>query len=412
MQKTPHVIVVGAGPAGLIAAETLSKENIRVTIYDRMPSPGRKFLMAGHGGLNLTNALPLDCFIARYGASAKRLEPAIRAFTPDDLRAFADGLGAETFVGTSGRVFPKGMKAAPLLKAWRDQLEKQGVSFVFRARWKGWDGHNGLVFETGDGTKETVHADAVLLALGGASWPHLGSDGTWTDIAKNANMPLAEWEPSNCGFVAPWSDFFAEKFAGYPLKPVALSFGKETIQGEITLTKKGVEGGPVYALSGALREAIKKNGAAILSVDLRPSLEEAELARRFSRPRGSLSLSTYIRKTAGLSPQAVGLIREVERQRSLPIEKPEDLAQTIKKLPLRLTSPASIARAISSAGGLKWEALDVSYMLLNRPGVFAAGEMIDWDAPTGGFLLQACFSTGIAAAKGIINWVYKNHAAR
>ncbi len=410
MKKHPYILIVGAGPAGLISAETLAKENFSVTIVDRMPSPARKFLMAGHGGLNLTNSEDIESFIPRYGAAAKKMEKALRAFSPSDLRAWADDFGQETFVGTSGRVFPKGMKAASLVQKWREKLEKLGVSFVFRERWVGWDASGAMLFEEANGAPKKREADAYLLALGGASWPHLGADGKWTKIFEENKLPVAPLEAANCGFIVPWSDHFSEKFAGLPLKPVTLTFADRTIQGEAMITEEGLEGPPVYALSGALRDAIKKNGEAILTLDLRPGLDAAEWTKRLSKPRGAMSLSTFLRKAGGLAPQAIGLVREIAKKEGFSLEKPKELAALIKALPVRLTATASLKRAISSAGGLKLEAFDDTYMVRARPGVFVAGEMLDWDAPTGGYLLQACFSTGVAAAQGLIKWVYKNRA--
>ncbi len=393
MTNAPHVHIIGGGPAGLIAAETLANAQIAVTLHDRMPSLARKFLMAGHGGLNLTNSEPLDSFIAKYSSATDHIEKAIRAFTPENLRAWCEDLGQETFVGTSGRIFPKAMKASPLLRAWLGRLEKLGVRFALRHRFLGWNEKGDLLFEG----SAPIKADATLLALGGASWPHLGSDGKWANFLG----PAAPFEAANGGFTVPWTPHFAERFAGQPLKPVTLLYKERKIQGEVMLTQKGIEGGPVYALSGALRETIKKDGEAVLTLDLRPGLSEKELLARLHKPRGSQSLSTFLRKAGGLSPQAIGLVREVC---PAPPNEPEALAALIKKLPLRLSAVGPIERAISSAGGLKLESLDENFMLRDRPSVFAAGEMLDWDAPTGGYLLQACFSTGIAAAKGIIRF--------
>jgi len=405
MKKTPSVIIIGGGPAGLIAAETLAQASIDVTIYDRMPSVARKFLMAGHGGLNLTHSEELDSFLPRYGTAMPKLEAAIKSFPPSALRAFSEELGEPTFIGTSGRVFPKSMKAAPLLRPWLARLEKQGVRFVLKHRWLGWNAEKALVFEDSEGQKVTATAKATLLALGGASWPHLGADGKWVDVLTQDQIPVTPLTPANCGFVVPWTEFFADRFAGQPLKPVSLSFGDRTIQGEIMLTREGIEGGPVYALSGALRETLAKENAATLLIDMRPSLTLEELTQRLHQPRGSQSLSTFLRKAGGLSPQAIGLVREVSRAKGLALDTPEQMATLIKALPVALSATASINRAISSAGGLSLDAIDERYMIKSRPGVFAAGEMLDWDAPTGGYLMQACFSTGVAAAKGMIEWL-------
>jgi len=383
-----------------------------VTIYDRMPTPGRKFLMAGHGGLNLTNDEPLELFLTRYSASSPLLAAAIESFPPSALRSWAEGLGQDLFVGTSGRVFPKVMKTSPLLRAWRARLETLGVSFVLRTRWLGWDKNGALLFENEAGGKSTLTPKAYLLALGGASWPQLGSDAAWVPFLQEAQIPLAPFEPSNCGFIAPWSAFFAERFAGQPLKPVTLHFEERTIQGELMITTGGLEGGAIYALSGALRRAIQTQGEATLTLDLRPGLDEATLRSRLSVSRGSQSLSTFLHKAGGLAPQAIGLVREVTHTNPKALESPEKLATLIKALPLKLTATAPIARAISCAGGVKLEALDEQFMVRERPGLFIAGEMLDWDAPTGGYLLQACFSTGMAAAKGIKAWLYNKGLAR
>jgi len=405
MNTKRNILIIGAGPAGLCAAETLAQENVTVTLYDRMPTPGRKFLMAGHGGLNLTNAEPLEKLLTRYQAPNAALSAAIQAFPPEKLRAWADGLGQETFVGTSGRVFPKTMKAASLMKAWRERLEKQGVSFVLNTRWLGWNEDGSLQFENESGIFTAPRPDALLIALGGVSWPELGSDGAWIDFFQKQKIPFAPFEPANCGFIAPWSAPFAEKFAGHPLKPVTLSFADRTIQGELTITSQGFEGGPIYALSGLLRQAIQEKGEAFLHLDLRPSFSQDALAKRLSVARGSQSFATFLRKAGGLSPEAIGLLRESAGPHEKLPGNPQKLAALIKALPVRLTATADIERAISCAGGVKFEALDEHFMLRAHPGVFLAGEMLDWDAPTGGYLLQACFSTGFAAASGLWTWL-------
>lgn len=406
MSSTPTVIIIGSGPAGLIAAEKLAQKNISVTVYDRMPTVARKFLMAGHGGLNLTHSEEIGSFLSRYGTSTPWLEKAIREYPPSALRAWCEDLGQPTFVGTSGRVFPKAMKASPLLRAWLKRLEILGVRFVLRQRWMGWDKNNALVFENPAGQKTTAQADAILLALGGASWPHLGSDGTWVEILSKEKLPITALEPANCGFVVPWSERFAERFAGQPLKPVTLTFEGRTLQGEIMLTRDGVEGAPVYALSGALRKTIKKQGKAVLFLDVRPGLSLPDFEQTLRKPRGSQSLSTFLRKAGKLSPQAIGLVHERMKAAALSLDNPSALAHFIKNLPVCLSATASLHRAISSAGGLSFDALDEHLMMKSRPGVFVAGEMLDWDAPTGGYLLQACFSTGVAAAQGLQEWLY------
>lgn len=397
------IIIIGGGPAGLMAAEIIATAGHKVTIHDRMPSVGRKFLMAGRGGLNLTHSEEIETFIARYGKAAAWLEPILRHFPPASLIAWCHDLGQETFVGSSGRVFPKSMKASPLLRAWLRRLDRLGVAFSLRSEWLGWE-KDKLIFKTA-GRKSLVEADAVLLALGGGSWPKLGSDGGWVDILGSRSVKLAPLLPSNCGFTVKWSKIFREKFEGRPLKPVALSFGDKKIQGEVTITAKGIEGGAVYALSSALRDAIIATGAADLSLDLKPALSEKELTAKLEKPRGSQSLATHLKKQAGLSPVAIGLLHETTPLEELRQMKSAELAERIKACPLRLTGIAPIERAISTAGGIQREALDEHLMLKNLPGVFAAGEMLDWEAPTGGYLLQASFATAVTAAEGLLVWL-------
>jgi uncharacterized flavoprotein (TIGR03862 family) len=402
--SSPFVAVIGGGPAGLRTAETLAKAGIKVTIYDRMPSMARKFLMAGRGGLNLTHSESLPDFVARYGKAADWMAPLITQFSPGDLRAWCEGLGQETFVGSSGRVFPKSLKASPLLRAWLRRLDRLGVTFAPRHEWRGWDAAGNLSFSH-DGNLVSVHADAVLLALGGASWPRLGSDGGWADILRGEKIVIEPLRPANCGFVVPWSETFAAKFAGTPVKPVTLSFDGRNLQGEIMITQRGLEGGAIYALSTALRDAIDTKGKAILNIDLRPGLNIGDLATKLDAPRGSQSLSNWLRKISGLHPAAIGLLRE-SAGKDLP-QTPDRLAALIKNAPIRLTATAEITRAISSAGGIARDELDDNFMLKKKPGVFIAGEMLDWEAPTGGYLLQGCFSTAVAAAKGITTYLGK-----
>jgi hypothetical protein len=358
-----------------------------------MPTFGRKLLMAGRGGLNLTHSEPFEPFLARYGAASERLRPHLAGFAPKALVAWAEGLGQATFVGSSGRVFPKALKASPLLRAWLARLAGQGVRLQPRAEWLGWDESGALAFRG----QPSVRPDAVLLALGGASWPKLGSTGAWAEILQAEGVAVAPFRPANCGFVADWSEHFRERFAGAPLKPLALSFAGRTVRGEAVVTRYGLEGGAVYALAAPLRDAIARDGRAVLELDLRPDVAEERLAARLSRPRGGQSMSNFLRKAAGLSPLAVNLIREAHGG-----GMPENLAHAIKHLPLALTKPQGLERAISSAGGVAWEAVDGDLMLKALPGVFVAGEMLDWEAPTGGYLLQACFATGVAAAKGVL----------
>ena len=404
LSPTACVAVIGGGVAGLSAAETLARSGFTVTVYERMPSPARKFLMAGRGGLNLTHSEPLDAFLARYREAAAWLAPAIRAFAPSDLRAWCESLGVETFVGSSGRVFPRGMKASPLLRAWLRRLQDAGVVFRLRHTWRGWDAQGALLFEDETGGLRTVRPDATLLALGGASWPRLGSDGGWVEVLRGAGVEVASLRPANCGFVAPWTPAFAARFAGQPLKPVAASWDGRRVQGEVTITRTGVEGGLVYAFSAELRRAIEAEGRAVWSLDLRPGVEEAALAAALAAPRGKQTLSNFLRKKAGLSPLALGILREGVAGASLPAD-PAALAALVKAAPVILTQTAPLARAISSAGGIARAEIDDAFMLRKKPGVFVAGEMMDWEAPTGGYLLQACFSTGVAAARGIAAFI-------
>jgi uncharacterized flavoprotein (TIGR03862 family) len=393
--------IVGAGPAGLAAAERLAEAGITVEIFDRMPSPGRKLLMAGRGGLNLTHSEPLPGFLARYGAEAGWLAPFIAAFPPAALRDWCAGLGQETFTGSSGRVFPVGLKASPLLRAWLARLAAMGVRLHTRRRWLGWDETGALRF---DGAAP-VAADVTVLALGGASWPRLGSDGGWAGIVAARGVRIVPLRPANCGFHAGWSDVL-RRFAGTPLKRIALHFEGRTVRGEAVLTETGIEGGAVYALSAALREAIAALGAAVPDIDLRPDLDEAALAARLAAPRRGQSLSTFLRKQAGLAPVAIALLREA----GPPPDAPAALAARIRRLPLRLTGIAGLERAISSAGGIARDELDARLMLRRLPGTFAAGEMLDWEAPTGGYLLQACLATGRAAADGARAWLAERAA--
>ena len=361
-----------------------------VTVFDRMPSPARKFLMAGRGGLNLTHSETLDMFFARYGEARDVLEPAIRAFPPEALRAWAEGLGVPLFVGSSGRVFPKAMKASPLLRAWLRRLGDLGVEMRLNVDWQGWDGDGALRFAGG----EAMRADVTVLALGGSSWPRLGADGGWAEVLRAKDVEVTPFRPANAGFDVAWSEGFAARFAGEPLKGVALRFGDRVQRGEAMVTRYGVEGGAVYALSAALREAIARDGAAMLHVDLRPETGVAALTARLEKPAAGQSLANVLRKAAGLSPLAVNLMREAG---PLPKE-PGALAALIKAVPVRLTGMQGLERAISSAGGIARDEVDAGFQLKKMPGVYAVGEMLDWEAPTGGYLLQACFATARAAA--------------
>nr|WP_314070276.1 TIGR03862 family flavoprotein [uncultured Roseococcus sp.] len=386
-----EIAVIGAGPAGLIAAETLAQAGHRVTVFDHMPSPARKLLIAGRGGLNLTHSEPLEALLDRYGSARAALEPAIRAFPPEALIAWCEGLGQETFVGSSGRVFPRTMKASPLLRAWLGRLQGLGVTLKARYRWTGWEGA-GLRFEAPEGAVR-FEAAATILGLGGASWPRLGSDGAWAPLLEG----VAPLRPANMGFRLAWSEHFRERFAGRPLKRIALEFQGQRVRGEAMVTATGLEGGAVYALASPLREALARDGEATLRLDLRPDLDAGALLGKMGG-RG-LSLTNQLRR-AGLSPVAIGLVQEARHGGdTTPAER------LVKSLPLRVTAAQGLDRAISSAGGLRFDAVDDRFMLRDRHGVFAAGEMLDWEAPTGGYLLQACFSTGVAAAKGLLEWI-------
>lgn len=386
---------MGAGPAGLMAAEGLSAAGVAVTVHERMASPARKFLMAGRGGLNLTHAEPLPPFLARYGAAEGWLGPMIDAFPPSALRDWAAGLGEPTFVGPSGRVFPKSLKASPLLRAWLRRLAAQGVVLKTRSEWRGFDGE-ALLFADAEAiiTRETP--DAAILALGGASWPRLGGDGTWTRYFDAA--VIAPFRPANCGFDIAWSAAFRTRFAGTPLKTIALSHEGKTVRGEAVITAYGIEGGAVYALSAPLRDAIARDGRTRLTLDLKPDLSPAALAARLSKGGAGQSLSTRLKK-AGLPPIAAALLRETL---PAPPKDADSLADALKALPLPLLSPRGLDRAISSAGGVRLNALDPGLMLKSRPGLFLAGEMLDWEAPTGGYLLQASFSMGVWVAKAVL----------
>jgi uncharacterized flavoprotein (TIGR03862 family) len=401
MNSPSTVAVIGGGPAGLIAAERLSAAGLAVTVYDRMPSLGRRLLMAGRGGLNLTHSEPFDRFVGRYGAAADWVTPMLARFTPADLTAWAEGLGQPTFIGSSGRVFPKALKASPLLRAWLARLSDQGVDLRPRHDWLGWDAAGDLQFRDGAGAGVTARPDATLLALGGASWPRLGADGGWAPLLRKRGVEVAALKPANCGFHADWSPIFAERFQGQALKGVAALFAGHEARGEVMITAKGLEGGAIYALGAALRESIEAGDPARVTLDLRPDETVARLAERLGGGRPGDSLSNRLRRALNLSPAAIGLLREGHGVQ-LPAE-PQALAAAVKAVPITLTSPFPIDRAISSAGGIARAALDDKLMLRALPNVYAAGEMLDWEAPTGGYLLQACFATGVAAAAAIIN---------
>jgi uncharacterized flavoprotein (TIGR03862 family) len=393
------IAVIGAGPAGLMAAEIIAGSGRSVTVFDRMPSVGRKLLMAGRGGLNLTHSEPLDDLLTRYDDAAVRLAQAIGAFPPAALRRWAEGLGQPLFVGSSGRVFPKAMKASPLLRAWLQRLGGLGVRFALRHRWMGFGADDrALLFEGA----EPVVADGVVLAMGGASWPRLGSDGGWAAVLAAKGIAISAFQPANCGFTVGWTETFRQRFAGTPLKSIAVRFQGMSARGDGVVTAYGIEGGAVYGLSRTIREAIVQHGEAAVTLDLRPDLPEAALASRLRALRPRDSLSTGLRRTLSLAPVAINLLREAERDLS---REPGALAALIKAVPLRLTGCQGLDRAISSAGGVTWDEVDARFMLRRLPGIFVAGEMLDWEAPTGGYLLQACMATGFAAGHGMLDWL-------
>jgi uncharacterized flavoprotein (TIGR03862 family) len=397
------IAVIGAGPAGLMAAETLAGGGAVVTVFDAMPSVGRKFLMAGRGGLNLTHSEPLPAFLARYRGAPPQLETTIEAFPPDRLRAWCEGLGQPTFVGSSGRVFPKSFKASPLLRAWLRRLDAAGARLASRHRWTGWDDNGSLTFETPRG-HTSAEARATVLALGGASWPRLGSDGGWVDVLAARGVAISPLQPANCGFDVAWSAIFRDRYEGQPLKNAVFGFGARTERGEAIISRSGIEGGAIYALSADLREAILTSGEATLFVRLRPDLDFAALTARLSAPRGKQSFSNVLRKTLALPPVAIGLLHEVSGGSAARLA-PQELAQLVNAAPIRLNGIAPVTRAISTAGGVAFDELDANFMLRRLPGIFVAGEMLDWEAPTGGYLLQASFATGAAAGRGVLKWL-------
>jgi uncharacterized flavoprotein (TIGR03862 family) len=401
-----RVAVIGGGPAGLMAAEVLASGGAAVTVYDRMPSVGRKFLLAGRGGLNLTHSEDVEQFFKRYGDAEIHLRAALDAFSPTQLRAWSEGLGQSTFVGSSGRVFPTSFKTSPLLRAWRKRLDDLGVVIKARHHWLGWDG-SALRFRTPAGDVAVDDAQATVLALGGGSWPRLGSDGVWVDTLIGQGVGVRPLVPANCGMLVDWSEVFRGRFEGQPLKRIEVRFGDRRVPGEAVVTQAGLEGGAIYALSGTLRDAIASAGKATVLIDLRPGISAAELASNLGAVRGKQSLSTFLRKSVSLSPVMIGLLHEATMRAGV---KPAAmdaaaLADLIKAVPVRLTGVMPIAKAISTAGGVAFDELDAGFMLRHKPGVFVAGEMLDWEAPTGGYLLQASFATGAAAGRGALTWI-------
>lgn len=401
-QKT--VAIIGGGPAGLMAAEVVAAAGFAVSVFDAMPSVGRKFLLAGVGGMNITHSENATAFLSRYGKASSDLAPMMADFGADELMAWVHGLGIETFVGSSGRVFPIEMKAAPLLRAWLARLKANGIQFHVRHRWLGWDAKHALRFRNPEG--EISHSfDAVILALGGASWAKLGSDGAWVPLLAEQGVEVEPLKPSNCGFDVAWSTHLADKFAGTPVKTVAASASlhDEKKAGEFVLTQGGVEGSLVYALSSQLRDQIAANGTATLWLDLLPQKSLARVSEELSQPRGADSMANHLRRKLGLDGVKAGLLREIVSKEDF--TQPAKLAAAIKSLPITLIAPRPIDEAISSAGGVTFAGLDANLMLAQAPGVFCAGEMLDWEAPTGGYLLTACFSSGRAAGLGAVNWL-------
>jgi uncharacterized flavoprotein (TIGR03862 family) len=415
-----RVAVIGGGPAGLMAAEALVQQGVQVDVYDAMPSVGRKFLMAGKGGMNITHSEPLEPFLGRYGARREQIAPLVRAFDPDALRAWVHGLGVETFVGSSGRVFPTDMKAAPMLRAWLHRLREAGVRFHMRHKWIGWDTEAGdvaahtLHFATPDG-EQTVTFDAVVFAMGGASWPQLGSDAAWVPLMASRDVPVTPLLSANCGFDADWSPYLREHFAGQPVKPVAMALTDvdnkvHNRQGEILLTETGLEGSLIYALSAVIRERILADGDVTVTLDLAPGLPLERVVAEVTRPRGSRSMSSHLHGRIGIGGVKLALLHEILSKEAF--TDADGLAHAIKALPVRLTRARPIAEAISTAGGIPFEALDEHLMIERLPGAFCAGEMLDWEAPTGGYLLTACFASGLAAGRGAAAYVALHRLSR
>ncbi|MCX5720711.1 MAG: TIGR03862 family flavoprotein [Nitrospirae bacterium] len=401
------IAIIGGGPAGLMAAESARAAGVEVDLYDAMASVGRKFLLAGKGGLNLTHSEPAEKFLARYGARRAQIEPWLASFGPAELRAWAAGLGIKTFEGSSGRVFPKDLKAAPLLRAWIRRLRQAGVRFHMRHRWSGWDEQGALCFSTPEG-RRSVQADAAVLALGGGSWPKLGSDASWVPLLAGRGLCIAPLQPANCGFDVGWSEHFRTKFAGHPVKSVAIIMRSEAgaeswHPGEFVITETGVEGGVIYAVSASLRDEILAKGGATLRLDLAPDRDVPRLAHDLARPRGKRTMATHLQRQAHIEGVKAGLLREVVSKEDF--ADPARLAAAIKSLPLRLVAARPLAEAISTAGGVPFDALDTRLMIRSLPGMFCAGEMLDWEAPTGGYLLTACFATGKAAGAGAAAWL-------
>ena len=394
------IAIIGGGPSGLMAADILSGNGCNVTIYERKSTFGRKFLMAGRGGLNITHSENSFDFIKKYGVNANIFKTILDHFSPKDVRDWCEKLGEKTFIGSSGRVFPRSFKASPLLRAWLVKLEKQKVIFKLNYDWQGWN-QNNLVFKTNN-EDIFVQADITLLSLGGASWPKLGSDGSWIKIFEKQGLETSPLLPSNCGFVVEWSDIFSKRFEGKSLKSVTLSFKDRKLKGEFVITKNGVEGSSIYALSSFMREDININGCTELTLDLKPDLDFEEIQKRLQKPKFKLTMTNYLRKTLNLSDVAIGLLMELSGNKKLSDLKIKEITSSIKFYKLILKKPFAIDRAISTAGGVTFNSIDDNFMLINKENVFVAGEMLDWEAPTGGYLLQACLANGAYVANTII----------
>ncbi len=401
------IVVIGGGPAGLMAAEAAISRGASVEVYDAMASVGRKFLLAGKGGLNLTHSEPAEKFLSRYGDRCASIQPLLDRFGPDALCRWALGLGVPTFIGTSGRIFPSDLKSAPLLRAWLRRLRQSGVTFHVRHRWCGWDETGALRFVTPSGER-LVSADAVIMALGGGSWPRFGSDGAWVQLFGECGVPVEPLRPANCGFAVNWSQHFRLRFAGHPVKPVVVSGitsgGVEfRQQGELVVTENGLEGGVIYAVSAWLRDEILATGVARMYLDLAPDRDLSRIVSDLSRTRGSRSMATHLKRRVGIEGVKAGLLRELVSKQDF--SNPAILGGAIKSLPVQLMSPRPLEEAISTAGGIAFEGLDTNLMIRALPGVFCAGEMLDWEAPTGGYLLTACFASGYAAGAGAVDWI-------